>query len=475
MTDITPYDYTKLDEIILFKGTENSDIIELTREGRYINLIKPKEQDKRYYRYDLKDKKFQRINFYKTTNDKITDVKVKNITGWFKDTRIITKDLHFGRLIIFARHNYEFNKYKSPVRFIEQLGHKIITSIEQWEALGFKVQEMEEFFGDTLVGQNYDLRKEIYQGETQIKSGYWHRNITYYQSINIAPSDLSKELLQYIQKKYTTVNSSILRRLHTEYNNGEYHIEQKLKKIGQDPEFTGIFHYKTNRRYYRDPKPETKWTFGPSHESRNIKGNLMNAIQEYNLDLTALCKWLKKQQHVDKNDIGYLLGDGNHYTDYLICEYDLCDGRLSKMNKYPDNFRSQFHRIQEEYNAKKADIDEAKFEKQAEKNKTLEHTGKKYQIIIPRKTQEIHNEAQCLQHCVRTYIPRVVEGQTLILFLRDKKTPEEPLVTLEVKKGALTQAYGKNDKKPKQEHLKFLKMWCKMKNLKVGCWKKDLK
>ena len=206
MTDITPYDYTKLNEIILFKGTENSDIIELTREGRYINLIKPKEQDKRYYRYDLKDKKFQRINFYKTTNDKITDVKVKNITGWFKDTRIITKDLHFGRLIIFAKHNYEFNKYKSPVRFIEQLGHKIITSIEQWEALGFKVQEMEDFFGDTLVGQNYDLRKKIYQGETQIKTGYWHRNITYYQSINIAPSDLSKELLQYIQKKYKTIN-----------------------------------------------------------------------------------------------------------------------------------------------------------------------------------------------------------------------------------------------------------------------------
>ena len=41
---------------------------------------------------------------------------------------------------------------KSPVRFIEQLGNKIITSIEQWEALGFKVEEMEEFFGEKLVG-----------------------------------------------------------------------------------------------------------------------------------------------------------------------------------------------------------------------------------------------------------------------------------------------------------------------------------
>ena len=111
MTEALPYDYTKLDEIVLFKGNEYSDLIELTREGRYINLVKPKEKDKRYYRYDLKDKKFQRINFYKTTDDKITDVKVKNITGWFRNITMTTKDLHFGRLIIFAKHNFEFKQY----------------------------------------------------------------------------------------------------------------------------------------------------------------------------------------------------------------------------------------------------------------------------------------------------------------------------------------------------------------------------
>ena len=473
MTDILPYDYTKLDEIVLFKGDEKSDLIELSREGRYINLIKPKEKDKRYYRYDLKDKKFQRINFYKTTDDKITDVKVKNITGWFRNTRMTTKDLHFGRLIIFAKHNFEFRQYKSPVRFIQQLGHKIITSIEQWEALGIKVKEMDDFFGDTLCGDSFDLRKEIYEGETKIRRDFWSSPIRYYHSIDIAPSDLSKELLQYIQENFEEIDSSTLRRLHSEYNHGEYHIEKKLKEIGQDPEFIGIFHYKSTRGYHRGPR-QTKWAFGTSPESRTVRRNLISAIQEYNLDLIALSKWIKKQLNVDRNDVGYLFGSGNHYTDYLICEHDLCDGRLSKMNKYPENFRSQFHRVQEEYNAKRENIDEAKFEKQAEKNKTLEHVGRKYQITIPRKTQEIHYEAQCLQHCVRIYIPRVVNGETLILFLRDKKEPDEPLVTLEVKRGALVQAYGKNDKKPKKEHLDFLKIWCKSKNLQVGCWRSDL-
>ena len=56
--------------------------------------------------------------------------------------------------------------------------------------------------------------------------------------------------------------------------------------------------------------------------------------------------------------------------------------RLSKMDKYPDNFRSQFHRVQTEYNAKKAVVDEAKFEREALKNANLEHTGRKFQIIM---------------------------------------------------------------------------------------------
>lgn len=468
MTNTTPYDYTKLKQITLFKGNQNSDTIELSREGRYINLIKPKEITKKYYRYDLKNKTFERINFYKTTPDKITQVKVQNITSWFKNTRIITKDIHFGRLILFAKFNHEFNRYQSPVRFIEQLGHKMITSIEQWEALGIKVQEMEDFFGPTLKGYNKDLRKTIYEGEERVG---W-RKLNYYGSITLAPGDFSKELLKYILENYTEIDSGLLNELHTSYNRGEYHIEQQLKEIGQDPEFNGIFHYTTQYRYGGENRE--RWVFGTSGESKRVRQHLMFAIKEYNLDLIALCKWLKKQQNVDKNDIGYLFGNGNHYNDYLECEKDLCDGRLSKMNKYPDNFRSQFHRTQEEYNAKKADIDEAKFERQANKNKDLEHIGRKYIITIPKQTQEIHNEALCLQHCVRTYIPRVVEGKTLICFLRDKQTPEEPLITLEVKNGALTQAYGKNDSKPKKEHLEFLKMWCRMKNLKVGCWKSDL-
>jgi len=86
------FDYTQLDEIVLFDG--DGDLIELERNGHYIDLIKPKEIAKRYYRYDLKEKKFERVNFYKTKPTTYSEVKVKNITGWFTNCRMITKDLH---------------------------------------------------------------------------------------------------------------------------------------------------------------------------------------------------------------------------------------------------------------------------------------------------------------------------------------------------------------------------------------------
>lgn len=472
---MSDFDYTKLDEIVLFDG--NGDLIELERDGRYINLKKPTEIDKRYYRYDLKERKFQRVNFYKTRPTAYNDVKVKNITGWFTNCRMITKDLHFGRLIVFAKYNSRFDKYSSPVRFIEQLGHPIILAIEQWEALGFKLQPVEDFFGDHLKnvwisGQGRtDIREYVFTLNKKVTGGKTPY-IRFYSYIDILPGQLNKEVLKYLKSNKPLLTREILRDLKENYNNGEYYVEQELKKIGQDPEFSGIFHYTTEYRY-RGQNPR-RWAFGTSQESRRVKNNLIKTIKDYNLDLISLCRWLKKQLNVEKNDVGYLFGSGNHYHDYLECEFELCDGLYSKMLKYPDNFRTEFHRKQEEYTAKIAEVDESKFKQISEENKKYEHIGKKYIVKIPKKTEEIHHEALILKHCVRTYIPRVIDGFTLIAFLRNKNYPEEPLVTLEIKNGALTQAYGKNDSKPTEEELEFLNFYIKKKKLNVGCWTETL-
>ena len=80
-------------------------------------------------------------------------------------------------------------------------------------------------------------------------------------------------------------------------------------------------------------------------------------------------------------------------------------------------------------------------------------------------------EADELKHCVRSYIGQVVNGKTLIVFCRDVRDVEKPLVTIEVRNGYITQAYGIHDTKPKDDVLDFIRKWSRLRNLKISwCW-----
>lgn len=461
MGEIKPYDVNKLDEIVIFKGT-NGQVVEISRDGKYINLIKQGEEDKRYFRYNLQTEEFERINFYKTVADKITPVNVENITYWFSGVRLITKDVHFGRLIVFAKNSSTFNRYKSPVRFVQQLGHPEIKCLEQWEALGIRFKEVEDYFGERMVRNYYsgvqDYRKDIYLDE------YTHaHNI----SITKSPAQCIKEVINHL-KECQTVSVSYFNEIVDYYNNGEFAIHDALVKMEKKPEFQGIFSYYDNswsRECYVNVFDDCD-----SYKSLTIKHRIFNVIKDYSLELEAFCRWIKKQQNIDKNDLDYLF-NSNHYPDYLRCEYELKQGYRSKMNKYPDNFRTEFHKAEVEFEAERGKVDEFKFSLQQEHYRDLEHVGRKFCMIIPKHPNEIKNEANCLHHCVRTYIKPMTEGETLIMFLRDKNEPDVPLITVEVKNGVIRQAYGDHDSKPLKEHLDFLRMWAKNKKLEMACWR----
>ena len=131
-----------MSEVIeIFKHAGYDDVVEMEREGRYINLKKPNDS-KKYFRYDMVKKQFERINFYKTVDDKVTPVSVKNITGWFKSIRLITTDKKFARLVLFNKYHWDFSNFRNPVRYIEMLGASKSTYLEQWESLGVKLDDM---------------------------------------------------------------------------------------------------------------------------------------------------------------------------------------------------------------------------------------------------------------------------------------------------------------------------------------------
>ena len=66
-------------------------------------------------------------------------------------------------------------------------------------------------------------------------------------------------------------------------------------------------------------------------------------------------------------------------------------------------------------------------------------------IQVPQSLMDIVKEGKALHHCVGTYIERVADAKTVILFIRDAKEPDKSFYTMEVKEGKVIQVRGKSN------------------------------
>lgn len=82
-----------------------------------------------------------------------------------------------------------------------------------------------------------------------------------------------------------------------------------------------------------------------------------------------------------------------------------------------------------------------------------------YVIKAPTCTREVRKEGSELNHCVGSYIKRIINGETLIMFLRNKLTEDESLITFEVKDKAIVQARGRSNRTPSKEEAMILKRY----------------
>lgn len=90
-----------------------------------------------------------------------------------------------------------------------------------------------------------------------------------------------------------------------------------------------------------------------------------------------------------------------------------------------------------------------------------------YIVIAPKETKDLQEEGSRLNHCVASYIKRVIDGQCLIYFLRKQDKQEESLITLEVKDNAIVQVRGSHNRKPSDEERKALEQFAKDRKLGV--------
>lgn len=420
-------------------------VIHMNKDGRYIYLYK-KEEPNKYFRYDLAKKAFERVNIYKTRDNKITPVKVENLRSWFYRYKIVTPNPVFARIFLYNKGNWRLSCYKNPVRYIEAFATSSAIAIEEWYNAGIVLEEVERLFKNACEDN--------------------HADPSYTPSkISVRPSDFDKQLLKII-KDIKVVSIDALEAFRSfelptliKYN--------KLYQLSKLPEYEDCFKFNLS------------WEHGISmfnftnYHSRRVRNEILRVIDEFNLDPEALCRFILRLNRVEGCYIDDLT-DGSHYRDYLLMEKTLHNENFSKVDKYPKNWLTSFRRTKRNYNEIKKQVDEAKFKKEVSQHEDLVYSGKKFSIILPDKPDDIRAEGALLKHCVASYVGRVTDGTTLIVFCREKKALDEPYVTVEVRQGKVTQAYAYQDTKPSDECLKFLAQWADKKDLKlVWNWKLD--
>ena len=85
----------------------------------------------------------------------------------------------------------------------------------------------------------------------------------------------------------------------------------------------------------------------------------------------------------------------------------------------------------------------------------LHYSNEKYEVIIPNSIEEYRAEARAMNNCIeRSYLELVANGETYIVFIRDKANINTPLVDCQITlNGIINQFLKKNDYRASEEDL----------------------
>lgn len=116
-----------------------------------------------------------------------------------------------------------------------------------------------------------------------------------------------------------------------------------------------------------------------------------------------------------------------------------------------------------------------KWDEQNQKRiKHYEKIGDDFEIVVPRKPDDIVTEGASLNHCVGGYAESVISGYTTILFLRKTAEPDVSFYTIEVRNGQVIQIHGNHNQwlGNHPEAIQFVIDW--LKDAEVECDYKNL-
>ena len=109
----------------------------------------------------------------------------------------------------------------------------------------------------------------------------------------------------------------------------------------------------------------------------------------------------------------------------------------------------------------------AAFEQKANDNEWLEFKGRHLSAVVPHQLTDLYEEGRKLSHCVGSYARSVIDGKSVIVFLRRNNNLDVPYCTVEVRDKTIVQVRGWNNREGRAipDIRSFLKNWSEEKGL----------
>jgi len=431
-------------------GSCFADKIVMKKEGKYV-VLRKQGDNKKEFRFDLASKDFERIRHFKTTEDKIESIHPSKVTSWFTNCDLVTDDPKFAKMFIYAA-GLDL-QLRSPVRFIYFFDHYKIEALEKWLSYGVDFKVLNDCLG--RLQNDGDILK-IRRTAQRVR--------LYYE-----PKDFDKLQIKYLRElsdKNNGIDDDLISRIKYNWNPERYHMGKKLAKVIEDPRYLDAF--QVTEFSYRNNKETYNW-LDKNRYGRSNQDSLLEVVSKWGINLEAFCKYLLRLQH-EAVSVETLM---RNYDDYLQREFEMKNERRVKMNKYPSNWMSYYHKHHFNYkmmmSLKRRLQLEGKMDQYnefKESNKHLEYKDSQYLIRLPENVEDIANEATSLDHCLyEQYAERILDNETVILFMRDVNHPDESVLTVEVKYNGIEQARGFQNEDPTYEQEQWLLNWCEKKGL----------
>ena len=178
------------------------------------------------------------------------------------------------------------------------------------------------------------------------------------------------------------------------------------------------------------------------------------------------CEYLEKYSSIEKA-IDYLykqqsdpVAKLSDYNDYLGFVEKL-GLKMDKKTLHPEDFWKAHDKLEEQIATLKDQEDLNKFLETQKKFTRMERSFERgdYLIRPAENPAELRKESRVLDHCVRTYVSKICEGRTSILFIRKRRKPDQPLFTLEWDGKQTIQCRGKNNCSCPEDVTAFIKKW----------------